>query len=737
MCMATIVETVDAGLWDTTYFLTPGDTFEGSQMLGDVDFVSITLEAGQAYFVELSLINGSTSPYSLNPQMIWLDEEGNDFFVEPRGSLNTSGMLFIAPDDGTYYLAPNIFIFSGQTMEYSISFQEVENYRVWELQEIADYLTTGFWQDMNEPVAKWDIPAPGGLRRITYDASGLGQEGERLAGLAFEAWGSISDIWFDPVDGGADITFIPSIGSTYASVSAANGVIQSALIYVESQYLTVGVDDRLGDQNLAVFIHEIGHTLGLGHAGPYDGSADYNYDSIFANDTYQTTVMSYFYAREQIFAEAVYNEPLSPMPADVLAMWDLYGLVQVNETDTVYGLSAVPIEGTDAPEATVGAWMEALANGQDTVANNFGLFSITDTGGTDWIDVSGATDNFSSKIDLRDSAVSTLLGVLGNLALTPGTVIENAAGNLADDWLMGNDVANLLQGNAGADTLEGGLGDDTLEGGAGMDMLIAGLDRDLAMGEADDDVIYLQSNETYDYGQAARNVGSAEQVGTGALAALAGKNKFETVVDGGGAVDRVVLTDGNDALFLHDAISGFYADAVLTEDYAGRDSTSRLSGIEVIEAGAGNDVIDLTSPDYELASQAVGRITLDAGAGRDTVWGSAADEDILGGDGNDRLFGGAGVDVLTGGAGADVFEFTRTSTQSTITDFSSSDGDRIWFHDAGGAAFDAGTLTHLGEVLSIDYVDADSGQTFVLSLTVTGLGAGFDFSELSDAVFVV
>ena len=732
--MATIIETLDAGLFETTYAIAPGDTFEGSLVVGDVDFVAVTLEAGQAYFVELNLINGSSSPYFLNPQMIWLDDAGNDFFVEPRGSLNTSGMIFIAPEDRTYFLAPNVFVNVGQTMEYSISLDVVENYRVVELQEIADYLTTGYWVDNNEPVSKWDIPAPGGLRKITYDASGLGQEGERLASLAFEAWGSISDIWFDPVAENADITFIPSISGTYATSNSVNGVIQNALIYIEGQYTTTGVNDRIGDRNLAVIMHEIGHALGLGHGGPYDGFADYNYDSIFANDTNQTTIMSYFYAREQIFSDGLYVEALTPMPADVLAMWDLYGLVQVNETDTVYGLPAVPHEGASQPEGTLGAWIAALVDDLDTVANEAAMFSITDTGGVDWIDVSGADDNFGSAIDLRDSAVSTLLGILGNVALTPGSVIEHAAGNLADDWLMGNDVANRLEGNAGADTITGGAGDDTLLGGAGDDLLEAGLGADLVQAGAESDVIMLTSDQTYGSGQVARNVGSDGQVGTGAKVALRGKSKFETVIEGGSGTDTILLTETHDALFLHDALSGFFGQAVLETDYAGRLSTERLSDIEVIKGEGGNDVIDLTSPDYLLTG---GRLEIDGGMGRDTVWGSQAGEDIFGGAGNDHLFGGAGVDVLTGGAGADVFEFTRTSTQSTVMDFSAGEGDLLVFHTAGGALFDAGSVSHLGEVLTIAYQDATSGASFDMSLTLVGLGSGFDISEVTSALVIV
>ncbi len=34
-------------------------------------------------------------------------------------------------------------------------------------------------------------------------------------------------------------------------------------------------------------IHEIGHSLGSGHAGAYNGSATYGVDNVYANDTWQ------------------------------------------------------------------------------------------------------------------------------------------------------------------------------------------------------------------------------------------------------------------------------------------------------------------------------------------------------------------------------------------------------------------------------------------------------------------
>ena len=74
----------------------------------------------------------------------------------------------------------------------------------------------------------------------------------------------------------------------------------------------------------------------------------------------------------------------------------------------------------------------------------------------------------------------------------------------------------------------------------------------------------------------------------------------------------------------------------------------RISGIEVINAGDGDDVVDLTSSRY-----AYGDVTIDGGNGDDVLWSSAGNDTLLGGAGNDQLVSGAGADTLDGGAGSD------------------------------------------------------------------------------------
>ena len=145
----------------------------------------------------------------------------------------------------------------------------------------------------------------------------------------------------------------------------------------------------------------------------------------------------------------------------------------------------------------------------------------------------------------------------------------------------------------------------------------------------------------------------------------------------------------------------------------------------------GDDIIDLTSPDYSLAGQ---DIKVAAGAGNDTLWGSDANETLHGGDGKDALFGGVGINELIGGAGADEFQFTRTSTNDTVADFNISHGDTLKFFNTAGAQFDRDSvsLNSTGDELSIAHgTDASN----VLTITLTNSGLQLD--DLTDDVLII
>jgi len=266
--------------------------------------------------------------------------------------------------------------------------------------------------------------------------------------------------------------------------------------------------------------------------------------------------------------------------------------------------------------------------------------------------------------------------------------------------------------------------DDFIQTTEYFDTIIAGEGADLVRTGWGGDTIYLSSSETWSSLFVALNLFTDERI------SLEGLTRFSSVLDGQRNGAQIYLNDGanGNAFFLHDSYSAFHSALNLAEDFDSRFGTQRIKNIEEINSGGGDDVIDLTSPDYSLAGQ---NIKVDSGTGNDVVWGSDADEIIIGGDGNDELFGGAGTNVLTGGAGADEFQFTGSSTNDTVKDFSLSDGDTLKFFNKGGAQFDRSSvsLNNAGDELSI----SDGAEV----LTITLEGAGLQMADLGSDVLII
>jgi len=275
---------------------------------------------------------------------------------------------------------------------------------------------------------------------------------------------------------------------------------------------------------------------------------------------------------------------------------------------------------------------------------------------------------------LTDEAISTHLNIesiksqfgfeIDGMFL-PGTAGNNVlSGQLDDDFLAG------LEGD---DEISGNEGDDFLLGGLGNDVLLPGIGADVVKGESGSDSVNLSADGVWSGEYVARNVDQEAAVGTNQAIGLKGKNKFEDVVDTGADVDEMNLTSDADAFCLHDAFSAL-ASAITTLE-ATNETTARLLNVEIVNAGAGDDVVDLTSPIFGLSSL---DMTLNGEAGNDILWAAQGNDILNGGTGNDILNGSSGNDTLTGGSGADIFEFTATSGNDTITDFEVEDGLKFY-----------------------------------------------------------
>jgi serralysin len=392
--------------------------------------------------------------------------------------------------------------------------------------------------------------------------------------------------------------------------------------------------------------HELGHSLGLPHAGDYNASDDndgdgkpdpitYEGDAYFFQDSAQYTIMSYFGGEKTgagwvDWSRLLFVNPSTPMVHDVLAIQQIYGAdMTTRNGDTVYGFNS-----------TAGNVI------YDFTKNTAPVLTIWDGGGNDTLDLSGWNTN--ATIDINEGAFSSASGgaslaylksigflpasytqaqlerlfasyntgsqgqMKDNIAIAYGAKIENAVGGGGNDAIKGNALDNVLTGNGGNDTITGADGDDTLLGGLGADTL-RGDNGDDALSGGD-------GNDTL--------VGGAG----------------DDVLDGGTGGDSMTGGTGDDLYIVDDA-----SDAV----------------IEL--AGEGDDTISVGF-DYTLGDNIENLIltgTAQNGTGNgldNVITGNALGNLLSGGAGNDTLIGGDGIDRFVGGEGGDTFVAELNST---------------------------------------------------------------------------
>ena len=203
----------------------------------------------------------------------------------------------------------------------------------------------------------------------------------------------------------------------------------------------------------------------------------------------------------------------------------------------------------------------------------------------------------------------------------------------------------------------------------------------LSAENGDDEIFYAedakwQNNEEINF--TAWNIYSGDEFD------VSNKIKSFDCFDGGLGYDILHLTQSDDALFLDD------------QNLSDFGEIAKFSDIEEIQAGEGDDIVDMTSFNFIY-----GDIKIFGDAGNDILWSNSGDDKIFGGNdddniqsalgndeifgeegddilkayyGNDLLVGGLGSDQLYGGAGADIFLYESKSDstlnkQDLIADF--------------------------------------------------------------------
>jgi Ca2+-binding RTX toxin-like protein len=332
--------------------------------------------------------------------------------------------------------------------------------------QLADYLISGYWQSVGAVPHHWAGPT------VTYNLGNLNATEQSLAVAALKAWEDVSGLTFVSTSGLANINFSHNGNmQAYSNTSwDGSGLMTAAVVNISSDWVTSNGGANDGATGLfsyayQTYLHEIGHALGLGHQGPYNGSATYGKDNIFTNDTWQYSLMSYF--DQDNLSGSSTSYAVTPQMADIVAIQALYGAAATKTGDTVYGFNS-----NAGPAYDFANLLGSHPQGMTAPA-----LTIYDSGGNDTLDCS--LFNQDQFIFLDPGAFSSVGGEANNIGIFSTTVIENALGGSGNDTINGNAAANYFFGADGADSLYGGAGADELNGGDGADTLAGGAGNDV------------------------------------------------------------------------------------------------------------------------------------------------------------------------------------------------------------------------------------------------------------------
>lgn len=335
-------------------------------------------------------------------------------------------------------------------------------------------LTSSDGNDPNNGVLYYNFDGWGSgispwLRR--GDSNGITEDRKALFRDVFQVYGEVLGIDFRETSS-TDTSIVDFFisdkdsGAYAGSYTWGNGEIDYSLINVQASWS--GGTSTYDDYTLQTIWHEVAHALGVGHLGNYNGSATYGDEgTVFANDSWQASMMSYFSQTENTTTNASFNFLQTAMPADWLALDSIYGsqgygVENAFVGDTWWGFN------TNITGEVSRIWNQFSVYGGQTAS------TIIDSGGHDTLDLSGWSDN--TVIDLRPTDAnstspfaSSLNGEVGNLLIAVDTYIEDAYGGSSGEIFYGNAVNNKLWGGGGNDVFYDSLGQDYYFGEDGVD----------------------------------------------------------------------------------------------------------------------------------------------------------------------------------------------------------------------------------------------------------------------------
>jgi len=241
------------------------------------------------------------------------------------------------------------------------------------------------------------------------------------------------------------------------------------------------------------------------------------------------------------------------------------------------------------------------------------------------------------------------------------------------------------------------------------------------------DIFFANPIGTWESGYVAQHVGSiGDWTGTNEYTTLFGKNKLADIIEGSTDANILLMTDDDngDTLFVDD---------IYTASPGGiAEKQSRIAQIDEIRAGAGNDIVDMTSQNFEYIGDG---LTIRGGEGNDTIWankgnnwlfGDAGNDRIVGASGNDVIAGGIGNDRMHGGGGKDMFTFCENWGVDNVEQLAGSEVV-LWFAEGSQDNWDASKLTYTDGTNSVKV----SGVTADLVTLKFGDDGSDDYAALA------
>ena len=249
------------------------------------------------------------------------------------------------------------------------------------------------------------------------------------------------------------------------------------------------------------------------------------------------------------------------------------------------------------------------------------------------------------------------------------------------------------------------------------------------------DLFFAKANGTWSNEYAAEHQGVLDTwEGTEEQVNLAGKNVLSDIFEGSTDANILVMTDdaNGDALFVDDIYSAL--PGTVAEQQA------RIAEIDEIRAGAGDDIIDMTSQMFAYTGNGVkiygglGNDTIWANNGSNTLFGDAGNDRLVGGSGDDILVGGSGNDSMHGGGGNDIFTFGGNFGNDTIEQLAGGTV-KLWFEDGDAANWNADTLTYSDGTNSVTVKGITEDKVEVVFVGSDSLPAGAFADAASEKIF--